>query len=170
MDTPERSNSFPETLLKRTFSDDDEEERTAGSGTDLLSEVTFSTISTGQGDKDDIGLGGGMEGMANPSLQDGLHDLSQSDEHLSRDQVMESCDLVVEDRDDEGVSGDTEKGEGKEERGSSEAGEVDSTYAKYLMERRKESEELRLRSKSTVEIPLNQGQPLQILLGQSLSY
>lgn len=126
-----------EEKLKRTFSGDYEEERTAGSGTDLLSESAFYAATA-----KDVGGDGDVEDDKPMSEE------SRDDQHLSCDQNLSGDGGD----DEEVVAGEKEEGKKEEEEREkddlSEMEKVNPSLASYMRKKRLESEQLRLKSES----------------------
>jgi hypothetical protein len=133
-------NSLPKSPhAGRTFSEDVEEEKTAGSGTDVLAELGV-VESTSLGDGAQPGSDGGEAES---------RDLSQEeDEHVPCTQVLEGGGGVGE---EVGVAngkvGVANTEEGRKVLSDMEmAAKANPAYEKYLMEKRQMSEELKQRS------------------------
>lgn len=155
--------------LRRTFSQDEEEERTAGSGIDLLSEEAFCPPGNAPG--------GGEGGASPPEPEQESHDLSDKENADSllkggatetslkvidgqEKDVAEEKDMGVDKSNEKDVGVASERDVGVAEEGVAPAVEkqvsemervveVNPTYAKYIMEKQKASKELRLKSKTS---------------------
>ena len=163
---PRGGSGVPKSLL-RTFSQDEEEVRTAGSGTDLLAEEAFYPTGSPP-EEGGVVSEGGVDFQLEQEVESGSHDLSE--DHKEENPVFheqpEADGGVADQNSKEGVAGEEEGGvvaekdvgaAGEGEKGVSEEkqlsemerlAEVNPTYAKYIMEKKKASEELRLRSTS----------------------
>ena len=138
---PQSSLREPPKSPHRTFSEEVEEERTAGSGTDLLTE---------QGE---CPVGGGADAVSDGAAEEGSQDVSnEEDEHVERTQVLEGGDVSGADEEvgvasgEEGSSGSGKEKEGKEQLEVEKVVDANPAYAKYLLEKRQMSEELKQRS------------------------
>ena len=138
---PQSSLREPPKSPHRTFSEEVEEERTAGSGTDLMTE---------QGE---CPVGGGADAVSEGAAEEGSQDVSnEEDEHVERTQVLEGGDVSGADEEvgaasgEEGSPGSSKEKEGKEQSEVEKVADANPAYAKYLLEKRQMSEELKQRS------------------------
>ena len=136
---------LPKKSAIRTFSEEEEEERTAGSGTDITSDRLYYPSSSGEGVNELANEAANESGSCDVS-----HDTSQEDQHVSCEQVAGLSSEGEGEREGEGEGATEGQDQGeKEEKGKpseDKAAEVNPSYAKYMSERRKEAEELKQRS------------------------
>ena len=101
-------------------------------------------------------MGGGADAVSDGAAEEGSHDMSnEEDEHVERTQVLEGGDVGVADEEvgvasgEEGSSGSSKEKEGKEQSEVEKVADANPAYAKYLLEKRQMSEELKQRSEWT---------------------
>ena len=102
-------------------------------------------------------MGGGAGGAVSDGAEEGSHDVSnEEDEHVERTQVLEGGEVSGADEEvgaangevgpasgEEGSSGSSKEKEGKEQE---KVADANPAYAKYHLEKRQMSEELKQRS------------------------
>lgn len=167
--------------IHRTLSAGNEEERTAGSGTDLISEGYPFNSGNDSGDvnslspeNSSLGRGSSGDGISfnplrpsggggfNPVSTDNVSGGGESLSPISRDETAVDGGVLARSRDLSpdsehvlydnavgGLAGGAEGGRGQGHKKQSEIErieELNPAYAKYMMEKQRQAEELRLRS------------------------
>ena len=137
--------NHPNSTPCRTYSEETEEERTAGCWTDVLNE--FPTELEGTNEKSSLPRPGDTTGdeKSDEYLSDGSHDTSHDYIHVSCDQ--EQTEVKGKTADDKAEINSEEELKEEEVIEKEELSELNPAYAKYMMEKRKEAEELRSKSK-----------------------